>query len=102
MIEPSKQPVPDTGDSTPPASAARVSAKLIENVGVELHAFLGAAGMTVAELTALAPGAVVSLDAQLNAPVELKLNGVAVARGELVAVGDKFGVRLTEIAQWPD
>ncbi|MBL7358791.1 FliM/FliN family flagellar motor switch protein, partial [Escherichia coli] len=43
-----------------------------------------------------------TLDAQLNTPVELRLNGVAVARGELVAVGEKFGVRLTEIAQWPD
>ena len=85
-----------------PAPAPKVSARLIENVGVELEAFLGSAGMTVAELTALTPGAVVSLDAQLNAAVELKLNGVAVARGELVAVGEKFGVRLTEIVQWPD
>ena len=44
----------------------------------------------------------VALDAQLNSAVELTLNGVAVARGELVAVGEKFGVRLTEIVQWPD
>lgn len=84
------------------ATPARVSARLIESVGVEIEAFLGSARMTVAELTALAPGAVVELDAQLNAPVELRLNGVAVAHGELVAVGDKFGVRLTGIAQWPD
>ena len=84
------------------AAGARVSSKLIENLGVELEAFLGAAPMTVAELTALSPGAVVALDAQLNTPVELRLNGAAVARGELVAVGEKFGVRLTEITQWPD
>lgn len=83
-------------------AAAKVSSKLIENVGVELEAFLGSARMTVAELTALAPGAAVALDAQLNGAVELRLSGVAVARGELVAVGDKFGVRLTEIVQWPD
>ena len=84
------------------AAPPRVSARLIETVGVELEAFLGSARMTVAELTALTPGAVVALDAQLNAAVELRLNGVAVAHGELVAVGDKFGVRLTGIAQWPD
>src|SRR4051812_5889101 len=76
-------------------SPPRLSSRLIENVGVELEAFLGAAAMTVAELTALTPGSVVALDAQLNAAVELRLNGVAVARGELVAVGDKFGVRLS-------
>lgn len=83
-------------------SAGKVSSKLIETVGVELEAFVGSAKMTVAELTALTSGAVVALDAQLNEAVELRLNGVAVARGELVAVGEKFGVRLTEIVQWPD
>jgi flagellar motor switch protein FliN/FliY len=90
-----------TATATAPA-ASRVSAKLIEGVGVQLHAYLGDASMTVADLTSLSPGGVVALDAQLNGPVELQLNGVAVARGELVAVGEKFGVRLTEIVQWPD
>lgn len=85
-----------------PASALRVDPRLIENVGIELEAFLGGARMTVAELTALGPGAVVALDVQLNQSIELRLNGTAVARGELVAVGEKFGVRLTEIVQWPD
>lgn len=79
----------------------RVSAKLIEAVEVELEAFLGGARMNVGALTALAPGAVVPLDAALNREVELRLGGVAVARGELVAVDDRFGVRLSEIVEWP-
>lgn len=91
---------------TPPAETksdmARISSKLIDNVAIELEAFLGAAPMTVGNLTGLATGAVVALDAQLNTPVELRLNGMAIARGELVAVGDKFGVRLIEITQWSD
>jgi flagellar motor switch protein FliN len=99
ILPPETKPIETRPDR--PATA-RVSSKLIENVGVQLEAFLGAAPMTVADLTGLAAGAVVTLDAQLNTPVELRLNGVAVARGELVAVGEKFGVRLTEIAQWPD
>ena len=106
MIDQDEKPTLPAEKPARPAAekpaAPRVSTKLIENVGVELQAFLGSAGMTVAELTALAPGAVVALDAQLNAAVDLRLSGVAVARGELVAVGDKFGVRLTEIVQWPD
>jgi flagellar motor switch protein FliN/FliY len=92
----------DQNENQTLSSPARVSSKLIENVGVELQAFLGSAEMTVAELTALEPGSVVSLGTQLNAPVELRLNGVAVAHGELVAVGEKFGVRLTAIAEWPE
>jgi flagellar motor switch protein FliN len=97
VAEIERPPSGSTGAGTP-----RVSSKLIENVAVALEAFLGTAPMTVAELTALTSGSVVTLDAQLNTTVELRLNGIAVARGELVAVGEKFGVRLSEIAQWPD
>jgi flagellar motor switch protein FliN/FliY len=53
----------------------------------------------VAELAALRDGAVVPLDAPLSQAVELRLNGVAVAKGELVSVGDRFAVRLLEISK---
>lgn len=81
-----------------PGPARAINAKLIDAVEVSLDGFLGSARMTVAELSALREGDVIALDAALNGPVELRLNGVAVARGELVAVGEKFAVRLTEIA----
>ncbi|MES2442147.1 MAG: FliM/FliN family flagellar motor switch protein [Pseudomonadota bacterium] len=105
MTEQTEKPfVLDTPAPAPASTPApaTLSSKLIESVPVELEAFLGGARMTVAQLAALKPGAAVALDAQLNGAVELRMNGVAVARGELVAVGEKFGVRLTEIAQWPD
>ncbi len=85
----------------PQTPSPRVSAKLIETVEVDLEAFLGGTRMTVGELAALEPGATVPLDAALGRQVELRLNGVAVALGELVAVDDKFGVRLQEIVEWP-
>lgn len=81
-----------------PIPARTINPRLIDAVEVVLDGFLGAARMTVAELTALKEGAVVALDAPLNGLVELRLNGAAVARGELVAVGETFAVRLTEIA----
>lgn len=81
------------------AAARTLAARLIDDVEVELAAFVGEARMTVAELGALKHDSVVPLDASLNRAVELRLNGSVVARGELVAVGDKFGVRLTEIAE---
>ncbi len=84
------------------ATVPRVSPTLIDSVAVELDAMLGKARMTIGALTALNPGAVVPLDAALNRQVELRLGEVTVARGELVAVDDRFGVRLTEIAQWPE
>ncbi|HEX9933334.1 MAG TPA: FliM/FliN family flagellar motor switch protein [Allosphingosinicella sp.] len=76
-----------------------INRRLIDAVEVTLEAFLGEARMTVAELAALKRESVIPLDAGLNQSVELRLNGVAVATGELVAVGDSFGVRLIELAK---
>lgn len=76
-----------------------LASKLIENVGVSLEAYLGSARMTVADLVKLKEASLVPLDAPLSQAVELRLNGVAVATGELVAVGDNFAIRLTEVAR---
>jgi flagellar motor switch protein FliN len=76
----------------------RLSSRLIENVDVKLETYLGATSMTIAALNELRLGSVVALDAALNEVVELRLNGVCIAHGELVAVGDKFGVRITALA----
>ena len=90
----SPNPIPAKADAL-----GKLNPKLIETVSVTLEAYLGEAKMTVADLTALKDNSVVPLDAALNQAVELRLNGVAVARGELVAVGDSFAVRLTEMAK---
>ena len=95
-----------SSDSPPLASGKAVKSalpgvnpKLIDAVDVSLEAFLGTARMTVAELFALEKGALIELDASLNRAVELRLNGMIVARGELVAAGDRFAVRLVEISK---
>lgn len=77
----------------------KIDEGLIAGLQVKLEARLGSATMTVAELTELKGGDCVSLDAALNQDVELVLNGVTVARGELVSVGSNFGVRIVEIAR---
>lgn len=85
----------------PPAKKAAVSVvsrSVIDSVEIALEAVLGSASLTVAELAKLKADDILPLQARLNAPVELRLNGAAIARGELVAVGDNFAIRLTEIA----
>jgi flagellar motor switch protein FliN len=79
-------------------AAAGAGQSLIDAVGVTVETYLGAAQMTVAELNALQGGALVPLDQALNALVELRVNGLTIARGELVAVGDKFGVRIVAVS----
>lgn len=70
---------------------------LIKHVRVELVVEIGHAEMTVDELFALKAGDVVKLLEQVNEPAALCLDGKRVARGQLVAVDDNFGLQLTEI-----
>lgn len=74
-------------------------ASLIDSVEVVVEAFLGGARLTVAQVKALKPDSLIDLDAALGAAVELRLNGTTIGRGELVAVGDRFGVRITEVGK---
>ena len=97
MTEPKTKPASAPAEPKT-ASLPKINPALIDTVEVALDGFLGSARMTVGELSALEKGGVITLDATLNTAVELRLNGVAVARGELVAVGENFAVRLTEIA----
>jgi flagellar motor switch protein FliN/FliY len=75
------------------------AASLIDNVEVTLEAYLGKSQLKISDVRALKPDSLITLDAGLGAEVELRLNGAVIARGELVAAGDKFGVRLTEIGR---
>lgn len=85
-----------SGDRTP-ALGERLD--LIGHVKVKLTVALGAAELTVAKLFSLSPNDVVALDRSVEAPVDIRLNDKVIARGTLVAVGDNFGVRVTDISR---
>jgi flagellar motor switch protein FliN/FliY len=59
---------------------------------------VGTVALSIEALFALRSGDVVALQEACNAPVTLLLNGKAIARGELVAVEDNLGLRITELA----
>ena len=78
-----------------------INGELLRGVRISLEGRLGEAPMTVAEMLTLKSGAVITLDTGLADHVELYLSDALVARGEIVAVGDKYGVRIVEIAPAP-
>jgi flagellar motor switch protein FliN/FliY len=80
-------------------SQSRVGERLdlIEHVKVRVTVSLGETEIPISRLFALAGGDVLSLDREADAPVDVRVNDRLVARGVLVAVGDQFGVRITEI-----
>lgn len=85
----------------PAGDAANASSRnigLIGHVQVSLSAQIGTVDMSVEKLFGLQAGEEVVLNELLEAPVTLMLNGRAVARAELVAIDDHFGVRILDIA----
>jgi flagellar motor switch protein FliN len=71
---------------------------LVGHVTVRLSVALGSAELTIDKLFSLSASDVIELDSEIDAPVDVRLNGKVIARGMLVAVGDNFGVRVTDIA----
>ena len=92
-------PFDSTTDST--ASAAPTSSGLsLESLGdieLDITLELGRAEMTIEELLQLRAGSVVSLDKAAGEPIDILANGRLVARGEVIVVEGKFGVRLCEV-----
>jgi flagellar motor switch protein FliN/FliY len=70
---------------------------LVEHVKVRVSVSLGETEIPISRLFALGGGDVLALDREADAPVDIRVNDRIIARGVLVAVGDQFGVRITEI-----
>jgi flagellar motor switch protein FliN/FliY len=86
-------------DSGPPESVVDGSSDLamLFDVEVELTAELGRTRMSVRELLAMAPGAVIELNSYASEPTDLLVNGRLIARGEVLAIDENFGIRVTEL-----
>ncbi|HUY40821.1 MAG TPA: flagellar motor switch protein FliN [Candidatus Dormibacteraeota bacterium] len=75
----------------------RTELDALRAVPLDLVAVLGGRRMKLAELLELGEGAVVELDRAADAPVDVLVGGAVIARGEIVAVDGRFGVRITEV-----
>jgi flagellar motor switch protein FliN/FliY len=81
--------------SSPGATPA--SLEVLLDVPVNLSVELGSCRMSMREVLQLAVGSVVQLDKIADAPVDLYVNRKLVARGEVVVVEDRFGIKITEL-----
>jgi flagellar motor switch protein FliN len=70
---------------------------VLMNVALGVSAELGRCSLRLGDLLKLGSGAVVELDRRAGAPIDLFVNGKLIARGEIVAVDDRYGIRLTEV-----
>ena len=81
--------------SDPPLLPQRLAA--FAGVRATVTVVAGATSASIGELLSLKDGAVLTLDRAVDAPFDVVLDGAVLARGHLVAVGDHFGLRITEV-----
>jgi flagellar motor switch protein FliN/FliY len=74
---------------------------VLMNVPLEVTAELGKCKMSVSEVLKLGTGSIIELERLAGGPVDLLVNNRLVARGEVVAVDENFGVRITELVAHP-
>ncbi|MEQ1551860.1 flagellar motor switch protein FliN [Sphingorhabdus sp.] len=70
---------------------------LLAGISVRVSVEVGSTSMTLAELAALEPGSVVALDRKVGEPLDICANGSLVARGEIVSVDGRYGIRIIEL-----
>jgi flagellar motor switch protein FliN/FliY len=69
----------------------------IFDIPLEVSVELGRTRMLIKDLLLLGQGSVIELNKMAGEPIEILVNQKLVARGEVVVVNEKFGVRLTDI-----
>jgi flagellar motor switch protein FliN/FliY len=69
----------------------------ILDIPLELTVQLGKTKMLIKDLLQLGQGSIVELDKLAGEPMEILVNNKLVARGEVVVVNEKLGVRLTDV-----
>jgi flagellar motor switch protein FliN/FliY len=70
---------------------------LLLETRVDVSAVLGTIRMPIGELLRMGTGSVLPLNREAGQPVDLLLNGIPFAKGHLVVVENRLGVRLTEV-----
>ncbi|ESW59736.1 MAG: flagellar motor switch protein FliN [Rhodobacter sp. CACIA14H1] len=71
--------------------------RLLENIGVRLTVEVGRAELTIRDLLRLSEGSVIELDRLAGDPLDVLVNGTLIAKGEVVMVGERFGIRFGQI-----
>ena len=72
--------------------------KVLENIEVKLTVEVGSSQLKIRDLLRLNEGSVVELERLAGDPLDILANGVQIAKGEVVMVGERFGIRFTEVA----
>lgn len=75
----------------------KVEQKALGDIPVQVTVELGQTELTLKEILELSEGSIVELNRLAGEPLDLKVGGQLVAQGEVVAVDDYYGLRITNV-----
>ena len=79
-----------------------VQLDLIQNVAVSISVEVGRSSLRIRDLLRLGQGSVVELDRVAGEPLDVSVNNTVIARGEVVLVNERYGIRLTQVVDPED
>lgn len=85
-----------------PLAESAPDLSLVRDVQVTATVEVGRRQLKLSEAMSIAPGTIIQLEREIDAPLDLLINGQVVARGEVVVVDSDFGLRIVEVLDDPD
>ena len=82
---------------SPFEDAAGRNLRLLADIPLRLSVEVGSTALRLAELLDMSEGGVVELDRQSHELLDVMVNGTLVARGEVVTIGGRFGIRIVDV-----
>jgi flagellar motor switch protein FliN/FliY len=90
--------LPVTGDNSAAIGGqAQGELNRILDVKVKLRVELGRRRLSIADVLAMGPGSVVEFCKSAEEPLDIFVNDQLIARGEAVVIGERYGIRITEV-----
>lgn len=105
LLEEDVPSAPPGSEMTTPSSPADGSSRgldFIYDVPLQISVEIGRSTILLKDLLRMGEGYVIELDKLAGEPLDLYVNSRLIARGEAVMVGDKFGIRLTDVVSTGD
>ncbi|WP_028950645.1 FliM/FliN family flagellar motor switch protein [Sulfurihydrogenibium subterraneum] len=93
--QPKEEPIKEQTQNIPEVIQQKLS--ILLDLPITITVEIGSRVMTIEEILKLSPSSVVDLDRFITEPIDLKVNGVLVAKGELYQVEDQFAIKIKEI-----
>lgn len=87
---------PDTIEVMPAAEPGR-NYRMLSEIPLRVSVEVGSAALRLSELMDLSEGCVVELDRQAHELLDIMVNGTLVAKGEVVTVNGRFGIRVVDV-----